>query len=160
MKVTHNDPNLLIVETRPWILGLLFGGGALAFFGAGIARLIALDIAGLGFFAGGLFLLLFLYIFVRRVQVVFHRPEGWVEIRSRSLRRYDRVRHELVEIERAMVQTNNSGDGGPTHRVALVIPEGQSRGKHPLTNHYTSGSGADRATKAINAWLDSASAQA
>ena len=27
MKVTHNDPNLLIVETRPWILGLLFGVG-------------------------------------------------------------------------------------------------------------------------------------
>ncbi len=88
--------------------------------------------------------------------MVFHRPEGWVEIRQRTLTRYDRIRHDLAEIERAMVQTNNSGDGGPTHRVALVIPDGQSKGKHPLTNYYTGGAGADRATKAINGWLDSA----
>ena len=155
MKIKHNDPDLLIVEARPWILGLIFGGGALALFGVGISRLIALDVAALAYFAGGLFLMLFLYIFVRRVQVVFHRPEGWVEIRQRSLTRYDRVRHDLAEVERAMVETSNSGDGGPTHRVALVIPEGQSKGRHPLTNYYTGGGGAEHATKVINGWLDS-----
>ena len=160
MKVKHNDPDLLIVEERPWVLGVIFAGGALVLFWVGMVRLIALELAGFAYIAMGLFLLLFLYLFVRRVQVVFHRPEGWVEIRQRSLTRYDRIRHDLAEIERAMVQTNNSGDGGPTHRVALVIPEGQSKGKHPLTNYYSGGSGADRATKAINGWLDSARARA
>lgn len=156
MRIKHNDPDLLIVEARPWILGILFAGGALAFFGVGVVKLIALDLTGLFYFAGGAFLMLFLYIFVRRVQVVFHRPEGWVEIRQRTLSRYDRVRHDLAEIERAMVETSHSSDNGPTHRVALVIPEGQSKGRHPLTNYYSSGSGADRATKTINDWLASA----
>lgn len=160
MKVTHDDPDLLIVEARPWIFGLIFAGGALAFFGVGVIRLMALDIVGLGFIAGGAFLMLFFHLFVRRVQVVFHRPEGWVEIRQRTLRRYDRVRHDLSEIERAMVETSHSGEGGATHRVALVIPEGQSRGRHPLTNYYTGGQGAERVTKAINGWLDSARSRA
>lgn len=156
MKVRHNTPDLLIVEARPWILGVLFAAGAVGFFGAGVVQLVALNIAGLGLIAGGAFMMLFFYIFVRRVQVVFHRPEGWVEIRQRTIRRYDRVRHDLAEVERAMVQTSNSGDGGPTHRVALVIPEGQSKGRHPLTNYYTGGSGAERVAKVINGWLDSA----
>ncbi|MGB5559221.1 MAG: hypothetical protein WBN04_14565 [Paracoccaceae bacterium] len=160
MKVKHNDPDLLIVEERPWVLGVILGGGALVLFWVGMVRLIALELAGFAYIAMGLFLLLFLYLFVRRVQVVFHRPEGWVEIRQRTLTRYDRIRHDLAEIERAMVQTSNSGDGGPTHRVALVIPEGQSKGKHPLTSYYAGGSGADSATKAINGWLDSARTRA
>ena len=155
MRIKHNDPDLLIVEARPWVLGTILAGGALAFFGTGVVKLIALELTGLFYFAAGAFMMLFFYIFVRRVQVVFHRPEGWVEIRRRTLTRYDRVRHDLAEIERAMVETSHSGDGGPTHRVALVIPEGQSKGRHPLTNYYSGGSGADRATRVINTWLGS-----
>ncbi len=62
MKVKHNDPDLLIVEERPWFLGVIFGGGALVLFWAGMVRLIALELAGFAYIAIGLFLLFFLYL--------------------------------------------------------------------------------------------------
>ena len=154
MKVTTNTPELLIVEERPWMIGIFMIFGALMFAGAGIAMLLNGQWTGLIFFGGSGFWMVFFFIFVRRVQAVFNGPAGWLEIRRRSLRGYAKVRHNLAEIERA-VQESMSGDNGSTYRVTLIIPDGQSKGRHPLTQHYTGGGGAQRTVMAINSWLDS-----
>jgi len=155
MKVTNNSPDLLIVEDRPWLFGVLLAGGALAPAGGGIAALLKGEITGLFFILGSAFLMLFFYFFVRRTQAVFHARQGWMEIRQRTLFGYTKIRHDIAEIERAIIETSTDGDGGATHRVTFIIPSGQSAGRHPLTQVYSSGNGAANVTRAINSWLDS-----
>ncbi len=153
MKVIRNTTNQLIVEQRPWLLGIGRGAAVLVSVAIGLNMVVAGDLSGLWFIVGATMSLMFMFIFVRRVQVVFHRPEGWVEIRRQNLRGRSTVRHSLSEISGVTVDTSNSGDT-PTHRVVLHIPEGQSAGEHPLTHYYTSGRGSKRAAKAINDWLN------
>lgn len=155
MKVTHNTPELLIVEERPWLLGLSLIIGALIFAGIAVNSVWSGEPMGLMFFLGSGLFGLFFFIFVRRVQAVFHRTGSWLEIRRRSLRGYDKIRYELAEINQAIVETSTNNDGARTNRVTLVIPSGQSAGKHPLTQYYASGNGAQKAADAINTWLDS-----
>lgn len=149
MKATHHSPDLLIVEDRPWIVGFSLTGFILAFLVAGIATAAegqtakGVMIAVLG---GGMGLLAF-WAFVRRAQVVFHRPEGWVEIRRRSLFQTRKVRHRLDEISRARLEHLSD-----TSRITLVIESGQSAGLHPITESYTSGDHAPLCDT-INDWL-------
>jgi len=95
---------------------------------------------------------------VRRVQLVFHRGENWVEVRRRSALGQSTVRHRLDEIAEAVVQSSRSSEGGTTYRAALVIPQGESQGVHPVTIYYSSGRGAARMARAINDWLNAARA--
>ncbi len=153
MKVTRNTADQLIVEERPWLIGLVLIVFVLVFTGVGISMIAAGEFWGLVFLAAAAAAFLFIRIFVRRVQVIFNRPQGWIEIRRRSMSGQSRIRHDLSEITHAEVETSNSGDGGPTHRVALIIPKGQSQGRHTLTDYYVSGQGSLKAAKAINDWL-------
>lgn len=154
MKVTTQTPDLLIIDDRPWFVGLSLGIMALIFVGIGITQVLDGELGGLVFvLAVPPFMALFFFIFVRRTQLVLHGPEGWVEIRQRTLLGFNAIRHDLAEIERAIVETSRSSDSD-THRVTLIIPEGQSAGRHPVTQVYTSGGGAERAANAINHWLE------
>ncbi len=153
MKVTRDTENQLILEERPWLLAVVFCLLMLGSVAIGLNKMFSGDMGGIWFILGAAFPGLFLFIFVRRVQVVFHRPEGWVEIRRQNLRTRSTVRHDLSEISGASVQTSHSGDS-PTHRVVLHIPKGQSAGEHPLTKYYVSGRGSERAAAAINGWLN------
>lgn len=153
MKVIRKTPNQLIVEERPWVIGILLVIAMLVPIGIGLAMLFDGAWLGLMVVLSAAFPLLFIFIFVRRVQVVFHRSEGWVEIRRQTLRDQTAVRHELSEIERASVQSSSTSDGADTHRIVLHIPKGQSKGIHPLTQYYASGSGSHRVADAINDWL-------
>lgn len=154
MKVTTNSPDLLIIEDRPLFIAIALILFTLAFSGAGLFMIAEGEWWGLFFmlFGGGMGVLFF-GIFVRRVQVVFHRPEGYVEVRRRNVFGARKVRHDLTEIARAELQTSRSSDGPDTHRVALVIENGQSAGAHPITVAYSSGSGHQRCKEAINDWL-------
>lgn len=154
MKVKHNTPDLLIVGETPWLIAIALSIGTLMFAGAGTSMMLQGEWAGFAFVGGSAFWMLFFYLFVRRVQVVFHGPEGWVEIRRRNLRRYIKVRYDIAEISKAIYQTSQ-GESGSTHRVVLILPTGESAGQIPLTEHFTSGRGAQKTTKAINSWLDS-----
>lgn len=155
MKITTNTPELLIIDYRPIVVAILLSGFALVFFSVGLSLLAD------GQWVGTLFALfgagmggLFLYQFARRVQVVFHRPEGWVELRRKNLLRHSKVRHALSEIARAEVEEGPGSDSGATYRVVLVIDHGQSAGRHPVTRVYSSGRGHEKAAKAINDWLE------
>lgn len=152
MKVTRNTPNQLIIEERPWIAGAALVIMMLVMLGIGLDMILSGNPFGLLVMAAMVIPLLFIFIFVRRVQVVFHRPEGWVEIRRQNIHRRSTVRHSLSEISSASVDTSHSGDS-PTHRVILHILDGQSAGDHPLTQYLVSGNGSHRAAEAINDWL-------
>jgi hypothetical protein len=160
LKVTTNTPDLLIVDDKPLFLGIMLIFFILVFVGAGVMIVMSGEPLGIlfGLFGGGLGLAAFA-VFVRRVQVVFHRPEGYVEVRRRNLFGGNRVRHGLEEITRAELEESRSDDGGPLWRVALVIEEGPSVGRHPVTFAYSNGSGHQRAAEAINRWLDAARGQ-
>lgn len=154
MRVITNSPDLLIVEERPWLIGVFMITGTLAFAGSGLAILLQGQLAGLLFLGGSAIWMLFFFVFVRRVQVVFNGSKGWLEIRRRSLLGYSKVRHELSEIDRAIYQVS-SGDGSDTYRITLIVPRGQSAGKHPLTEYYSGFAGTKQVVQVINSWLDS-----
>lgn len=157
MKVTTNTPDLLIVEDRPVLLAIMLIVFTLVFLGAGLALVASGEWWGLVFagFGGGMGLLFF-GIFVRRVQVVFHRPGRYVEVRRKNVFRSSKVRHDLGEISRAVVESSRSSEGGMTYRVTLVIDAGQSVGLHPVTFAYSSGGGHAVAAATINDWLEAA----
>lgn len=154
MKVTTDTPDLLIVDDRPLFIGIMLTGFILVFVGVGVSIALTGELLGLLFalLGGGLGLGAFA-VFVRRVQVIFHHPEGYVELRRRNLFGSSRVRHTLSEIARAEIEESHSSDNGTTYRVVLVIDAGQSVGRHPVTLAYSSGSGHHRAAEAINLWL-------
>lgn len=154
MKITRDTPDQLIVEDRPWLFALMIIVFTLIFLAAGLMIMAAGDLMGL-FFAlvgGGMGLLAF-WAFVRRVQVVFHRPDGYVELRRKSIFRQTRVRHDLSEVSQAIVQQTSGGDSGTLLRVSLVIPSGQSAGTHPLTNAYSNIGNHRGICRRINEWL-------
>ncbi len=155
MRVTTNTPDLLVVENRPIFLALGLMLFILVFVAIGLGLMLAGEWWGLLFalVGGGIGFVAF-WGFVRRVQVVFHRPDAYVEMRRRNIFRGSRVRHALAEIDRAEIEESHSSDSGPTYRVVLVIERGQSTGRHPVTLAYSSGSGHHRAAEAINAWLE------
>lgn len=153
MKVTRNTADQLIVEERPWLFGFMLIVFVLVFTGVGLSMVAAGEFWGIAFLFGAAIGFLFIRVFVRRVQVIFNRPKGWIEIRRRSMSRQSNIRYDLTEITHAEVETSNSGDGGATHRVALIIPKGQSQGRHNLTKYYVSGKGSHKTAKAINDWL-------
>lgn len=157
MKVTTDTPDLLIVEDRPLLLGIVLSVFILVFVGFGMRLVLEGDLSGLllalvggGMGFGGLWGL------VRRVQVVFDRPENYVEFRRRNLFGGKRVRLQLDEIDRAVIEESHSSKSGSTWRVALVIEAGQSAGRHPITLAYSNGSGHLRCADRINSWLAAA----
>ncbi len=155
MKVTTDTTDLLIVENRPVLLAIALTLFILVFVAVGLTVTMAGEWWGILFalFGGGIGFAAF-WAFVRRVQVVFHRPEAYVEFRRRTLFGGSRVRHGLAEIDRAEIEESRSSDSGPTYRVVLVIDRGQSVGRHPVTLAYSSGSSHTRVAAAINAWLE------
>jgi len=157
MKITTDTPDLLIVENRPVLLALGLTLFILVFVAIGVGLAMAGEWWGILFAlgGGGIGFLAF-WGFVRRVQVVFHRPEAYVEFRRRNLFGGSKVRHGLAEIDRAEVEESHSSESGPTYRVVLVAQRGQSAGRHPLTLAYSSGSSHHRVAEAINGWLDGA----
>ncbi len=152
MKVSRDTPEILIVGSTPWIMGLAIIGFILVFAGISVSLLMEGELIGLGFLLGVALGLGGFAAFVRRSQVVFNRPEGWVEIRSKSVLGMKVIRHDLSEISQAIVESSHS-DGTTTYRVSLVIPSGQSTGTHPLSPIYSNTSDHHGVAEAINHWL-------
>lgn len=149
MKVTENTPDLLVVEYRPVLMSLGLIAFIIGFIVFGLLiwqdgeTLKAITVTLLGVVCGGIGF----GAFVRRAQAVFHRPEGWVELRNRSIFGTKRVRHDLSEVSRAIVEELSD-----TARVTLVFDKGQSAGRHPITTIYASGD-KQKVADTINDWL-------
>ena len=160
MKVTNDTPDLLIVDDKPVLLGIALILFILVFAGIGLGVTLSGEWLGLVFslVGGGLGLGAFA-VFVRRVQVVFHRPEGYVEFRRRNLFGGRSERFALGDVARAEIEESRSTENGPTWRVVVVIDGGHGPARRePVTIAYSNGRGHHRAADAINRWLDSAGA--
>ena len=156
MKITMNTQDHLVADDRPWLAGLIFGGLAAIFSGIGLIMLIDLEISGLVMLAiGGLIFLAF-YFLVERAQLVFNRPEGWAELRRKSMHRQSSTRYSLDEVDEALVQSeisrSSSGARKSVHRITLYGSGAFTEGI-PLTAAYTSGTAADEIAPVINDWL-------
>lgn len=152
MKVKRNTPEILVVGATPWLTGLAMIGFILIFAGVSISLLLEGELIGLGFLIGVIVGIGGFAAFVRRTQVVFNRPEGWVEIRSKTVLGMKVIRHDLSEISQAIVESSHS-DGTTTYRVSLIIPSGQSTGTHPLSPIYSNTADHHGVAEAINHWL-------
>lgn len=106
-----------------------------------------------GLIAIPLFLAIFIVVFVRRDDLILDRSRNLLELRHSTFRGRTTVKHKLEHLDRAVLQTSHSSEGGTTHRIALVLDGGMDAGTHPTTPVYVSGHGAKRGVEAINAWL-------
>jgi hypothetical protein len=159
MKVTRNTPDQLIIENNPWLFGILLALIAFVFTCMGLLILASGAIfPGIAFLVVGLLITsVGTFVFIRRVQVIFDRPNNLLEIRRKSVSGMDVVKHELSDFSHAVVQRNrmrsaNGQPRQPAYRAVLVLDKGMSAGDHPVTQMYHTGSGADRMAEAINTW--------
>lgn len=153
MKVTHNTPERLTLDDRPWIVGVLLIGFTLIFLAVGINLLLNAEVFGglmMGGVGGGLGFLAF-WGFVRRTIVFLDRAAGVVLIREASLFGQTETTYPLASVRRARVESSRSGQGSSTHRPALEMGDGS---RLPLRKAYISGQGAGRVVAALNDWLD------
>lgn len=155
MKIVRNTPEQLIIRNAPWVIGIVLALGILALSAASLYGIAQRDykFAAIMFACGPIFVGLFFAIFVRRDDLVLDRSRDLIELRHATVRGRHKVRHDLRNLEQAVIQTHDSGKGVPTHRVAIVLNGGMDAGTHPITPVYTSGYAAERAANAINAWL-------
>ena len=151
-----NKPDHLVVDDRPFAAGLIFGGGAVLFVCIGVTMLIDLEVSGLVMLAIGGLISLGFYFLVEHSQMVFNRPEGWAELRKKSMHRQSSERYNLDEIEQAVVQSRgssgSSGAGRTLYRISLFGSGPVAEGI-PLTNSYSGGTSAESIALVINAWL-------
>lgn len=155
MKIEADD-RFLVIDSKPWITGLIFIGAMIALAIAGIATYLEGEhLAGLGLGIGGTaFVGIFFAVFVRRNQLIIDRDAGEIILRRRTVLGYREVRHALEHLHRADVETNRGSEGSHTHRMVLMLDGGMDPGPHPFTTVYSSGRGAWRASKAVNDWLE------
>lgn len=160
MKISKNTPDLMVIDDRPWLLGLLLIGfiaifasiGATMLYDGLLGGIIMFLIAGV-IFAG-------FYFLVERTQLVLDASAGKLEIRKKSMRRMKRDKYALKNLRRTTVSTrtssNSSGGSTKTSRLVLVFIDGNGETGTPLTAAYTSGGAAERISPVVNAWLEAA----
>lgn len=152
MKVIHQSATHLIVEDRPWLIGIFMIVMALIFLAAGMALASSGKIFGalmMVLIGGGVPLLLGA-LFVQRVRLTFDRAAGTVTRTRRSVLGLTETSHPLNRVERARVGVSSDSDG-TTYRMELEL--GSPDDFVPFTTYYTSGKRPERMAQAVNDWL-------
>lgn len=153
MKVTHDSPQMLVIEDVPWLLATALSAAALLPVGIGLAMLMRGEWTGLLVGTGGFaFGALFLAVFVRRTRLILDLAQGMAELKRRSVLGTKVWTWTLAEIEGARIEESSS-DGSTTCRPVLMLRGG---GREPVTPVYTSGRAPARMVEAINSWLGAA----
>lgn len=158
MRIVETSPRRLVLEDRPWVLGIILTLAIL--FPLLLALTTWRDAPWLAFamwLVAALFGVAFV-AFVRRVIVIFDRDAGTVVIRTASLMGQSETTHALADISQADVETmisRSSGSSGgsgtisETHRTVLHV----SGNVVPLTQAHTAGDSAKLMAATINLWL-------
>ncbi len=158
MKISKNTPDLMVIDDRPWFIGLFLIGFIAIFASIGATMLYS----GL---LGGVFMLLIagaiftgFYFLVERTQLVLDASAGKLEIRKKSMRRMKRDKYALKELRHTTVDSrtssSSSGNSTKTSRLVLVFNGENGETDTPLTAAYTSGGAAERISPVVNAWLE------
>ncbi|MFU8778523.1 MAG: hypothetical protein ACNA7M_12770 [Roseovarius sp.] len=165
MKVTHNSPDLLILEEMPWFIAIMLSLFTLISAAIGLLVLSQSLLGGLVFLlVGGGMGLAGVGIFVERLQLILDARAGRVTLRSRSIFRHRETVFDLSDVIRATSESTLSGGDTstdpsrvrrPVHRPALVLHDGAGGTPllHPITEIYDSGRSSAEAVRAINQWL-------
>ena len=158
MRIALSSPRRLILEDRPWVLGIILTLAIL--FPVLLALATWRDAPWLAL-AMGLVAVLFgaaFVAFVRRVIVIFDRDAGTVVIRSASLLGQTETTLALADILQAEVETvvnrstkstNTSSSTSETHRTVLHV----AGAVVPLAQVHTAGDSALLMAATINLWL-------
>jgi hypothetical protein len=155
MKVVHQSETLLVLEDRPWLIGILMIVMALSFaFGA-------MELIGSGEVLGGALMgllgvgvpLLLGALFVQRVRLSLDRQTGLVTRTRRSVLGLTSETYPLDRLKTARVDASVDSDG-TTYRMELCLVDPPET--VPFTTYYTSGKRPQRVAEAVKAWLQPA----
>lgn len=152
MKVIHRTDQLLMVEDRPWLIGVLMIVMALVFAFGGMALLASGEIFG------GLMMLgigvgvpvLIGALMVQRVRLTFDRGAGTVTRTRRSVLGLTQTVHRLDRLDGARVGVSTDSDGS-TYRMELDLRDPPEI--VPFTSYHTSGRRPEEMAQAVNDWL-------
>ena len=155
MKVIHRSDMQLVLEDRPWLLGLtmiVMAVGILAF---------ALSLLSEGEVAGGIMLGLIGVgvplgigsLMVQRVRLTLDRSTGQVTRTCRSVRGLTQQTYPLRRLAEARVDSKRGKNGG-THRMELRLIDPPA--EVPFTSYHAGGGQAEQMAEAVNSWLHGA----
>ena len=155
MKVIHHTDDLLIVEDRPWFIGIMMIVMALTFAFGGMAILASGEILGgvMMLLIGVGVPLLIGTLMVQRVRLTFDRSAGTVTRTRRSVLGLTQTTHALDRLDRARVGVSTDSDG-TTYRMELDLRDPPEM--VPFTSYHTSGKRPEEMTRAVNDWLGTA----
>lgn len=165
MKVTHNSPDLLILEEMPWFIAIMLSLFTLAFAAIGLLVLSQTLVGGLVFLlVGGGMGLAGIGVFVERLQLILDAGTFRVTLRSRTIFRHRETVFDLSDLICATGESTLSGGETSTdpsrvrrrvHRPTLLLRDGAGGPPllHPVTEIYDSSRSSARAVRAINQWL-------
>jgi hypothetical protein len=152
MKVLHRSESLLVLEDRPWFLGIMLIIMALGFLFGGMAMIgegLLLGGATIALVGGGVPILI-AALMVRRVRLTLDRSTGLLTRTMRSVRGLAQESHPLDRLTKATVAVSYDSDGN-TYRTELHLTDPDQT--VPFTTYYTSGRQPDAMAKAVNDWL-------
>ena len=155
MKVSSQSTDRLVLDHKPWFLGLLMIFMSLVFAAIGLGLVMQGDAqVGVPLFLAALIPVGFMALFVARVQVVFDRPQGQVIHRRRSIHGYTSDVLPLSDVLVAEVEEYDSFDSDDgnqiTYRPVLRLRNGELR---PLLRVFSNGTSHAHVVSAINSWL-------
>lgn len=152
MKILRQTQDHLIVEHRPILFTGLFAVVSLLTFGWGLSDLLTDGSdAWLKILFGGIFMAGTLFM-VERARLTLDAQTGEVEFRRVTVLGAEHLKYTLDEVSRFEIETSRSDDTD-THRLVLIIDEGQAKGRYPVTKSYYSWFD-EAVAQATNDWLD------
>lgn len=152
MKVIHRSDQLLVIEDRPWFIGLFMIGMALVFLFGGMKILASGETFGglMTLLVGVGAPLLIGVLMVRRVRLTFDRAAGTLTRVSRSVRGLTRASYALDRLDQAQLGVSTDSDG-TTYRTELRLKAPMET--VPFTSYYVSGRRPGQMVEVVNDWL-------
>jgi hypothetical protein len=152
MKVILRSDTLLVLEDRPWFIGIFMIAMSLCFTAGGLAMMGEGMLLGGAFFAlfGGGIPLLIAALMVKRVRLTLDRSTGQLTRTMRSIRGLSQDVYLLDRLTKASVGVSYDSDGN-TYRTELILADPPET--VPFTSYYTSGKRPETMARAVNDWL-------
>jgi hypothetical protein len=155
MKVLHQSETMLMLEDRPWLIGILMIVMALVFAFGAMALIAAGEVLGgllMGLIGVGVPVLIGA-LMVQRVRLTLDRQTGQITRTRRSVLGLTQQTYPLHRLKGAQVGVSTDSDGS-TYRMELCLADPPET--VPFTTYYTSGQRPERMAEAVESWLRTA----
>ena len=154
MRTVTDTPDTLILEDRPWGLGIFIAVLMVVMCVLGIGMAAAGEPwGGATFFVGGLVMAgLSLWALVRHTQLWIDRPAGAVAHRVRTILGMTASTYPLSDLQRAETQATRGSKGQMLYRPVLVFG-GETLATVQVIDAFASPQAAEAVAQVINTWL-------